>query len=313
MKCEYSTIQLVLGKGRILTPRVHMLELEPNCPVNAPFMLMDCLPGNVGMDLDMKVPSEYKSAVFAQMAEVHIEMFRLRLPKIGTIVGINEDGSYEQGAIPGIGGRFDTAADYFRAWATKAEFGLTKDELSVAAGQYADDILQSTLSFLSLIQITADKLSLNNYGPFPLCHGDFGHNNMVFDDKYRSLGVIDWETAFAAPPEISGEFPLTLSVVPPVIDVPWNYNEAGQPKHPEDIERFADRASYIAIVKRREEELGLTGEYSLSKALEDFDRQSFASALRLYQRGKPAWYSKVMKSFLKDGDVSVSTQHHYSA
>jgi aminoglycoside phosphotransferase (APT) family kinase protein len=33
-------------------------------------------------------------------------------------------------------------------------------------------------------------------GPFPLCHGDFGHNNMVFDDEYNLLGVIDWEAAY---------------------------------------------------------------------------------------------------------------------
>ncbi|KAL4765149.1 uncharacterized protein BDW70DRAFT_83118 [Aspergillus foveolatus] len=122
---------------------------------------------------------------------------------------------------------------------------------------------------------------------------------MVFDDKYRFLGVIDWEKAFAAPLEISGEFPLTLSVIPPAIDVPWAYDEAGRPEHPEDIEKFTDRASYIAIVKQREEALGLSGENLLSKALEDPNRQDLASALRLYQRGKPAWYSRVMESFRK--------------
>ncbi|RDW67451.1 uncharacterized protein DSM5745_09317 [Aspergillus mulundensis] len=299
MASEHSTIQLIQKESKIRTPRVHMLELDANCPVKAPFMLMDCLPGNVGMDLDMKIPPERKSAVFEQMAEIHIEMFHLRLPKIGIVVGVNKDGSYRQGPIPGLGGPFDTAADYFRAWAKKTKFGLSKNQLQEAAGSHADEILESTSSFLTLIHKAADRLSLNNNGPFPLCHGDFGHNNMVFDDSYRSLGVIDWEAAFAAPYEISGEFPLSLSVVPPAIDVPWDYDEGGRPKRPEDIERFADRDTYIAIVKQKEEELGLSGECLLSKILEDSDRQYLASALRLYKRGKPAWYSRLMEGFLK--------------
>jgi hypothetical protein len=72
MASEYSTIQLIQKESKILTPRVHLLELDANCPVKAPFMLMDCLPGNVGMDLDMKIPPEHKSAVFEQMAKIHV-------------------------------------------------------------------------------------------------------------------------------------------------------------------------------------------------------------------------------------------------
>lgn len=36
-------------------------------------MLVDCLKGNVGIDLgvEMEIPSEYKGAVFTRMAEVH--------------------------------------------------------------------------------------------------------------------------------------------------------------------------------------------------------------------------------------------------
>jgi aminoglycoside phosphotransferase (APT) family kinase protein len=36
-----------------------------------------------------------------------------------------------------------------------------------------------------------------------------GHNNMVFDDEYNLLGVIDWEAAYAGPWELFGEFPVS--------------------------------------------------------------------------------------------------------
>lgn len=36
-------------------------------------------------------------------------------------------------------------------------------------------------------------------------------------------------------------FPLTLSVVPLAMAVPWNYDETGHPKDAETKQRFADR------------------------------------------------------------------------
>ncbi|KAE8144258.1 hypothetical protein BDV25DRAFT_134827 [Aspergillus avenaceus] len=234
MESEYSTMHLVRKESQLPVPHVHVLEANPNS---------------------------------------NLEMFTIRLPKTGKIVGINDDGSYRQGPLPGIGGPFNTAAD---------------------------EILPSAEDFKSLVHGNAERLSSNNMGPFPLCHGDFGHKNIVFDDKYRLLGVIDWETAFAGPSEISGEFPLSISVVPPDMDVPWKYDEAGNLKEAEDRQRFAEREDYVAIVKQEEEERGLTGKYSLSSALQDANRQYLATAMRIYTSGKPGWYSKVIERFSKD-------------
>lgn len=113
----------------------------------------------------------------------------------------------------------------------------------MAAGPFADELSSSASSFRKMIGHIAEKISVSNRGPFPLCHGDFGHNHMVFDDNYHLLGVIDWEAAFATPWEIAGEFPLTLSVVPPAIDVPWNYDEMGQARNVDYQQRFTDRKS----------------------------------------------------------------------
>lgn len=165
------------------------------------------------------------------------------------------------------------------------------------AGSLTDELLSSTSRFKSLVSSSAERLSVRDRGPFPLCHGDFGHNNIIFDDNYQLLGVIDWETAFAGPWEISGEFPLTLSVVPPDMDAPWNYDERGSPKDVEDKQKFVDRTEYIVMVIEKERKIGLTEGYRLSMALQDPSRQYLATAMRLYQRGKPGWYSKVMEQF----------------
>ncbi|KAJ6022354.1 hypothetical protein N7499_002882 [Penicillium canescens] len=240
MGTEYNTILLVKQKTKIPVPNVHAVELDTENIVKAQFMLMDCLRGNVGIDLSMEVPSFYKRCVFSKMAEIQINLSRVQLPRIGTILRQNEDGSFDQGPIPGIGGPFETATEFFRAWAAKVEFGLSEAKLREAAGSLADELSFSASSFISSVKTLAGNLSVQDKGPFPLCHGDFGHNNMVFDDKYNLLGVIDWEAAYAGPWELFGEFPLTLSMLPPDMDAPWNYDESGLPRDAESVQSYSD-------------------------------------------------------------------------
>ena len=64
---------------------------------------------------------------------------------------------------------------------------------------YAAEIIPSTLAFIKSVSEIAHKLFVQDYGLFPLCHGDFGHDNIIVDDEYCILGVIDWETSFADP------------------------------------------------------------------------------------------------------------------
>lgn len=221
----------------------------------------------------------------------------VQLPKIGTIVSINRDGTYQQGPIPGLGGPFDTATEFFEAWAAKVEFGLSDKQLRAASGEYAAEIIPSVTSFTESIKKLASRLSVRDHGPFPLCHGDFGHNNVVVDDKYHILGVIDWETAFAGPWEVFGDFPLTLSIVPRAMDAPWNYDEEGSPKSTDLIRKFADQEDYIAAV-RREENRSDENSRCLSAALGDWRRRQLVTAMRLYQNGKVGWYSKLIDEFL---------------
>ena len=222
----------------------------------------------------------------------------VQLPKIGTIVAMNPDGTCQQGPIPGLGGPYNTATEYFKAWAAQAKFSMSNDQLRAASGEYADEIVPSVSSFPESVGRLASRLSVRDDGPFPLCHGDFGHNNTVVDDDYQILGVIDWESAFAGPWEIFGDFPLSFSTVPPPMDVPWNYNKDGSPKDAELAQKFADQREYVAAVRREENRLGHV--HHLSEALEDSRRQQLATAMRLFQNRKVGWYSRVIDNLGAD-------------
>lgn len=72
MKSEYKTISLIQRESQIPVPHVHLFEANPSRSIGAQFMLMDCLRGNVGMDLSMKIPPEHKVDVYASMAGIQV-------------------------------------------------------------------------------------------------------------------------------------------------------------------------------------------------------------------------------------------------
>ncbi|KAK2471831.1 hypothetical protein H9L39_16587 [Fusarium oxysporum f. sp. albedinis] len=292
MTYEFNTMSFLREKTSIPIPRIHAFEARPHCRVGAPFMLMDCLEGNVGMDIGMEIPPESKQTFLKALARIHVQLSQVQLPKIGTIESINPDGTLQQGPIPGLGGPFITATEFFEAWATHSKFGKTNEQLRAGSGQFADEIACSTALFLPTIKKLADKLSVHDRGPFPIYHGDFGHNNVIVDDDYRVMGVIDWEGAFAVPWEIFGDFPLSISTVPPAMDVPWGYNEDGSPISVEVAQKVADQKDYVAAVKEEENRIGQS--HRLSEALQNTERQQLATAMRLFRDGKVGWYSKVV-------------------
>ncbi|KAL2890649.1 protein kinase-like (PK-like) protein [Ceratocystis lukuohia] len=294
--CEFHTISLLRQRAQLPIPEIHAYEARSDCSVNAPFMLMDCIEGNVGMDLGMEVPRQYNQSFLSGLAKIHFQLSTIQLPQIGTIVSLNPDGTFQQGPIPGLGGPFNTATEFFQAWAAKAKFGLTEERLRKASGPYAAEIVSSVSSFPESLRQLASRLSVLDSGPFPLCHGDFGHNNIIVDDAYQILSVIDWETAFAGPWEIFGDFPLTLTAVPPAMDAPWNYNEDGSPKDDDLIQKFADQEYYIAAVVQEEDRNG-EETHCLSERLKDTQRQQLVTAMRLYQTGKAGWYDKLVDKF----------------
>ena len=61
-------------------------------------------------------------------------------------------------------------------------------------GEESDRIEASILNFLLRVQELAATIPVRNHGPFLIVHNDFGHNNIVVDDNWNMLGVIDWDT-----------------------------------------------------------------------------------------------------------------------
>jgi hypothetical protein len=165
----------------------------------------------------------------------------------------------------------------------------------------ADEVIPSIDLFKPALLDIADRLSGNNDGLFLICYGDFGHNNIVVDDDYKVLGVIDWDFAFVAPWEVFADFPLTFRMVPKMMDAPWNYDEEGNPKDEDTKTEVKDRARYVEMVEKVEAEQGVREWLLLSKALRDESRGGLITAMKLYQNGNVGFYRKMAGEHL-DGE-----------
>ena len=217
----------------------------------------------------------------------------MRLPKIGTVVR-NRDGGYESGPLPGIGGPFDTASDFFEAWADNVKFKWDKETIRrmMQRGPIpAEQMIAIIDQFPVQIKAMASRISATNNGPFPLCHDDFLHSNIMVDESnFDVTGIIDWEGACTVPWELIA-FPEFLQTMPASFDLPHKYDQEGQPLDEEVRQTWRERQEYIEMVESVEGE-----DKMLSTCLGSGRIQALAYAYGAYTSiGKLGFYDGVVE------------------
>lgn len=138
--------------------------------------------------------------------------------------------------------------------------------------------------------VASEQIPLDT-GPFPICHADLMHSNIVIDDQHNMLGIIDWEGACTLPWELV-EYPLFLSTTPRVFSMPDRYDGMGEPIDTETKQCWQDRKSYLGFV-----ELSERTDHRLSENLADTKRQDLACVIRLFSQGKLGFYNRVLDQY----------------
>jgi len=141
-------------------------------------------------------------------------------------------GDFCIGPIPGIGGPFGNAADYYRAWA------LSQKDNPRRRGK--------SDPFPERISRAAEFLSVQPFGPFTLSHPDFGYHNFIVDDDYNMVAVIDWSSARVQPIEFSAIFPMFLSSLHPIFWEGGRFDN--EERRREETKLAAQQARYIDMI-----------------------------------------------------------------
>lgn len=232
-------------------------------------------------------------------------MSSITFPEIGSIRR-QPDGSYHVGPIDYLGGPFKTATEFFKAWAARKPSRTlnTKGIISACGGPgpVAEECLQSMREFLDQLAKLLAKGPLDaefDTGPFPLRHTDLGIHNILFDDEWNILSVIDWEFAIAAPWEMVCQS-MVLSHESRTI-WPIFYTETGAPRDEDVQESLDDQAYFLARIKHWEKELGVVD--ALSKVMSSEKMRDLAEAFKNFEEfryGRPGFYLRMLRAHFGD-------------
>ncbi|KAI2786177.1 hypothetical protein POX_g08559 [Penicillium oxalicum] len=296
---EIHTLSLIRAKSDIPVPRVFGYDICQE-RIGRAFMIMEFILGSTAMNAFCghevhagEIPLRYKAKFHNDVAHIQATMASIRFPKIGMISRLH-DGSYDIGPIPGLGGPFESAQEYFTAWAENARFPTGEDTIRASVPpELANELILSIRQFPSQFKKALRRLPINT-GPFPLHHPDFYHSNIIIDDTHNILSVIDWEGAGTVPWEVV-QFPMFLYTVPPPIDLPSNYDHNGYPVDVEVQNRWKERQEYIESVKTAETEKAFDNK--LSRILASHETQNLATSIKLYEDpGKIGYYCRLLRT-----------------
>jgi hypothetical protein len=201
--------------------------------------------------------------------------------------------------LPGIGGPFDTAAAFFETWADKVKFKWDKEmkrRMMQRGPIPAEQMIGIIDHFPSQIRAMANRLSASNSGPFPMCHDDFLHSNIMVDEAtFDATGIIDWEGACTVPWGLIA-FPEFLQAMPRSFDLPHKYDRDRQPLDEEVRQTWRERQEYIEMVKSAEDQDNL-----LSTCLGSSRSQALAYAYGAFTSvGKLGFYDRVIEEIERE-------------
>jgi hypothetical protein len=197
----------------------------------------------------------------AQWTTVQAELATLTHPQIGSICSISEQGEpvigkLSSAAAEGLSnpGPFSSAVEYFT---TIAKAALHKPQQPSTNG-HADENWTSparlgALILLDIIQ-TTPLFTSSPDAQSPLNHMDLGTQNILVDDPFNFLAVIDWEFAQTAPWQVN-YYPMPFTLIWPDEEIKAILEDPEHLAHGNVWRQAAARELYVRRFREAEEKL----------------------------------------------------------
>ena len=154
-------------------------------------------------------------------------------------------------------------------------------------------------NFLSRLESAAPMISQHDRGPFRLIHPDFGHNNIIVDDEFNVLGVIDWEKSFVGPCEMASRFPIRCLMYPDAI-YPLARDSDGTILNEGWRERYERQRRLVSAIEFHEDRLSVSQRFSTGLYGPSAD---IIYLMRMWEDGKP-WLLNYQAG-VEDGVASI--------
>ncbi|KAF5718209.1 kinase-like domain-containing protein [Fusarium globosum] len=209
---EVEVASMKFFKTSIPVPAVHSYSVDASNQVGAPYILMDYIHGTVATEL--RDANECEGGLFGtpdqdrafrmQMAEIQATLSSFKFHEIGSLYYDEKTSDFFIGPETETGkGPWNSALEYYH--------DLSNHALQACVHQASPDV-QTASSFANPIlfrhlmslyrQQKSDKES------FSLVNRDFGAHNLLVDEKFHIVGVIDFDGVMAAPIEVVTQYPV---------------------------------------------------------------------------------------------------------
>jgi hypothetical protein len=229
IQCEVATMSYLQNSSvHVPLPRVYDYAApgsEEASEVGACYMLIEGFYGNTLQDVCFDIcglPMQVQEHIISQWTTIQMELATLCFPTIGSIshfsgedsgkttIGPLSTAAAERFPTPGP---FTTSHAYFTALAEARHISALKSASKSESHNPNNKFLTlGTFVFRDIVAHTAlfkDKDKDSNPS-FPLNHMDMGTQNILVDDEYNFLAVIDWEFTQTAPVQVN-HYPMPLS------------------------------------------------------------------------------------------------------
>ncbi|VUC29426.1 unnamed protein product [Clonostachys rosea] len=212
IKSEVATL-MFLQNTKVLVPKVYDFALEgPSNPVGVGFILMEKIPGK---SLRWSIISaEQKKNVMKGIADVFIELQKHPFDLFGCLdkPGAADVGSFARESLtetvqPILSaiGPFSNLSEYHESSIKLILKLILQEEM------YSQQSLDAYLIHRFLLDLIPHVVPPGgNEGKFYLKHADDKGDHIMVDDSCNITGIIDWEWAHTAPPELAFNSPMGL-------------------------------------------------------------------------------------------------------
>ncbi|KAK3935482.1 hypothetical protein QBC46DRAFT_358193 [Diplogelasinospora grovesii] len=212
LKAEVASMKFLKAKTSIPVPEVHSYSVDPTNDVGAPYILMDYINGTAATEL--REARKCDAGLFGtpdqdrkfreQMAGIQVTLSSFTFDQIGSLYQDEQTSDFF------IGSEIETGKG---PWASSMDYyaDLANHALRVCVHSAAHDVQMSCsfavpILFKHLMSLYGQIGSMG--GPFRLVNRDFGAHNLLVDDNFEIVGLIDLDGVMAAPIEVVAQYPV---------------------------------------------------------------------------------------------------------
>ncbi|CAK7219178.1 hypothetical protein SEUCBS140593_003803 [Sporothrix eucalyptigena] len=282
INCEVATMKYVRKKlPAVKLPQVYAYEAPGSLrasSVGAAYMLLEGFYGNTLQDVTFDICSLAISTqvhIITQWTSAQAEIATLAFACIGSISSISENGEPVLGRlasapIEGLNssGPFSSTTEYFVTIADSAAAKARPLDSNPSDPSYwatmGTFVFQDIVHNTPLYHVTGEE-------SFPLNHMDLGTQNILIDEDYNFLAIIDWEFAQTAPWPVN-YYPMPFSLTWPDAKTQTILQDTAHLAHKNISKQDAAQKMYVQKFKDAETQLQEQGRKLVGSFADVFDR-----------------------------------------